>query len=299
MYRAKQRAGAAWELFDDALRAHAVARLDLEGELRHALDEGELRVFYQPVVTLDERAVSAEALVRWQHPTRGLVFPADFIPIAEETGLIVPLGRYVLEEACRQLAVWRRTQPTLAGLTIAVNLSARQLADRDLHRWIADLLTEHGLEPSALCLEITESVLLDESGNATDALRALHDLGVQLALDDFGTGYSSLLSLRRHPVQVLKLDRSFVSGLGHNDSDTAIVGSVIQLAHSLGLRAVAEGVETEEQRDALRSLGCECAQGYLWSPPLPADQAGPLLRSLPVRPDGEAPGKVLSLPRRR
>jgi EAL domain-containing protein (putative c-di-GMP-specific phosphodiesterase class I) len=277
MYRAKGRGGGLWELFDEELRAHAVARLDLEDALRRALEEGELRVFYQPVTTLDERPVSAEALVRWQHPAHGLISPADFIPIAEETGLIVPLGQFVLEEACRQLAEWRRSDPALAELTIAVNLSTRQLADPGLPERVCEVLTANGLDPSVLCLEITESVLMDDVGTPANSLLALHELGVQLAVDDFGTGYSSLLSLRRFPVQVLKLDRSFVSGLGRNERDTAIVGSVIQLAHALGLVAVAEGVETEAQLEALVSLGCDRAQGYLWSPPVPPDAARDLL----------------------
>ena len=278
MYRAKRRSGGAWELFDEGLRAHAVARLELERELRDALHRGELRVFYQPVVDLDERPVAAEALVRWQHPVRGIVPPVEFIPLSEQTGLIVPLGKYVLEEACRQLAEWHR-DPATAHLQIKVNLSARQLADPGLPRWVEELLARHGLTPSSLCLEITESVLLDESGTPAEALQALHAHGVQLAVDDFGTGHSSLLSLRRFPVQVLKLDRSFVSGLGRNDSDTAIVGSVIGLAHSLGLTAVAEGVETREQLEKLRSFGCDLAQGFLWSRPVPAEEAADLLRA--------------------
>jgi diguanylate cyclase (GGDEF)-like protein len=291
MYRAKGRGGGSWELFDEELRAHAVARLDVEDALRRALDGGQLRVFYQPVVTLDERPVSAEALVRWQHPVRGLISPADFIPLAEETGLIVPLGRFVLEEACRQLARWRRADPALEGLAMAVNLSARQLADPGLCEWVRAVLERNALDPSSLCLEITESVLVDDAGTAAESLLALNELGVRLAVDDFGTGYSSLLSLRRFPVQELKLDRSFVSGLGRNDRDTAIVGSVIQLAHALGLLAVAEGVETEEQLASLRSLGCDRAQGYLWSPPVPADEAGGFLSARRAQNHDERPGQ--------
>jgi diguanylate cyclase (GGDEF)-like protein/PAS domain S-box-containing protein len=278
MYRAKRRGGGAWELFDEEVRADAVARLDLEEALRRALEERELRVYYQPVLTLDEQPVSAEALVRWLHPERGVVPPSEFIPLAEETGLIVPLGRFVLEEACGQLAAWRRTEPGLAGLGVTVNLSGRQLADPGLPAWIGEVLERNDLDASALCLEITESILVDDAGTAAESLLALRELGVRLAVDDFGTGYSSLLSLRRFPVQVLKLDRSFVSGLGRNERDTAIVGSVIDLAHGLGLIAVAEGVETCAQLEALRSFGCDQAQGYLWSPPVPAAEAGALLR---------------------
>jgi diguanylate cyclase (GGDEF)-like protein/PAS domain S-box-containing protein len=277
MYRAKKRTGARWALFDDQLRASAIARLELERELRAAIDRKDLRVFYQPVVTLEEGTVAVEALVRWQHPTRGMVSPAEFIPTAEETGLIAPLGEFVLEEACAQLATWR-SDPAMAELSVTVNLSGRQLTDPDLPARVAALLARHRLAPGALCLEITESVLMEETGTAAESLQALHELGVNLAVDDFGTGYSSLLSLRRFPVGVLKLDRFFVAGLGRNESDTAIVGSVIQLAHSLGLLAVAEGVETEDQLIALRALGCDRAQGYLWSRPLPPAEVEQLLR---------------------
>ena len=271
MYRAKRRAGAGWAPFDDQLRAGALARLDMERDLRVAIEDHQLRVFYQPVVTLDGHVLAVEALVRWQHPVRGLISPVEFIPTAEETGLIVPLGEFVLEEACAQLVRWR-SRPATADLTVTVNLSGRQLADPGLADRVAEILRRHRLAPRTLCLEITESVLMDETGTAAESLTALNRLGVVLAVDDFGTGYSSLLSLRRFPVQVLKLDQSFVAGLGRNDRDTAIVGSVIQLAHALGLQAVAEGVETEEQLRALRTFACDRAQGYLWSRPLaPAD----------------------------
>jgi EAL domain-containing protein (putative c-di-GMP-specific phosphodiesterase class I) len=212
-----------------------------------------------------------EALVRWQHPTRGLVPPADFIPIAEETGLIVPLGEFVLRTACAQVAAWTE----LAGrpLTLAVNLSGRQLLQPDLADLVAEVVAETGIAPSALWLEMTESVLMEDT--AGEALLRIAGLGVQLAVDDFGTGYSSLVYLRRFPVGLLKLDRTFVSGVGHEPQDTAIVQAVIGLAKALGLRALAEGVEKPEQREVLTAMGCDLAQGYLWSPPVPADEVYP------------------------
>jgi diguanylate cyclase (GGDEF)-like protein len=277
MYRAKERGRGRAELFDDAMRQRALARLDMEGELRHAIESGELRLQYQPVMDLAcETVKGVEALVRWEHPTRGLVPPAEFIPLAEETGLIVPLGTWVLRTACAQLASWC-CQPgdAAAGLTMAVNLSGRQLAQPDLVDMVAGIVAETGIDPARLCLEITESVLMEESAGI--ALVRLHDLGVRLAVDDFGTGYSSLLYLRRFPVDTLKLDQYFVSGLGHNAQDTTIVRATIDLAHALGLVALAEGVEEPEQREVLRTMGCDLGQGFLWSRPVAAEQITRLL----------------------
>jgi diguanylate cyclase (GGDEF)-like protein/PAS domain S-box-containing protein len=267
-YRAKERGRDRIELFDENMRAGAVARLDLEGALRVALERGELRVHYQPVIELGTGRIDGfEALVRWQHPAKGLVPPAEFIPIAEETGLIVPLGEFVLRTACAQVAQWTR----IAGrpLTLAVNLSGRQLMQPDFPDLVAQVVAETGIAPCDLWLEMTESVLME--GAAGDALTRIAGLGVQLAIDDFGTGYSSLVYLRRFPVSLLKLDRTFVSGVGSDLQDTAIVEAVIGLAKALGLRALAEGVELPEQRDVLESMGCDLAQGYLWSPALAPD----------------------------
>ncbi len=265
-FRAKARGRSRFELFDVAMRDEALARLHLERELRVAADDGQLRVHYQPVLTAWGRLVSVEALVRWEHPDRGLLPPNDFIPLAEETGLIVGLGTWVLREACRQAAVWRGTAP---GLTVAVNLSTRQLLEPGLAGLVAGILTGAGLPPGALCLELTESALIEDEVRTLECLDELRALGVQIALDDFGTGYSSLLYLRQFPVQILKLDRSFVGGLAENAQDAAIVGSTIELAHALGLQAVAEGVETAQQLEALRRLDCDLMQGYLFSRPLP------------------------------
>jgi EAL domain-containing protein (putative c-di-GMP-specific phosphodiesterase class I) len=243
-----------------------MSRLSLEVELRRAVDAGQLRLHYQPVMSRDEELVSAEALLRWQHPDRGLLGPEDLIGLAEDTGLIVPIGAWAVGEACRQLAEWRRTSPELS---VAVNLSTRQLMEPGLHAMVSDALSSSGLPGEAISLELTESTLARDATRAGHLLTELRGLGVRLAVDDFGTGYSSLLYLRNFPVQVLKLDRCFVAGLTENVEDAAIIRSTIGLAHALGLEAIAEGVETREQYDTLRTNGCDLMQGYLWSPPLP------------------------------
>ncbi|HEX9991780.1 MAG TPA: EAL domain-containing protein [Acidimicrobiales bacterium] len=273
MYRAKARGRARRELFEERIRRDARARAQLAEELAGAVDGGQLVVHYQPVISLrDGRARGAEALVRWRHPERGLLLPGEFIPLAEATGLIVPMGSWLFGVALDQLVTWSRDDPELAGrLTVHVNVSARQLVDSGLVRMVAEGLERTGLHPSALCLEITESVLMDESPATTGAIEALCGLGVQLALDDFGTGYASLTYLRSFPVGALKVDRSFVSGLGRGGEDDAIVAAVVDLAHALGLEAVAEGVETEEQLRCLRDLGCDAAQGFRFARPGPAD----------------------------
>jgi diguanylate cyclase (GGDEF)-like protein/PAS domain S-box-containing protein len=269
MYRAKERGRDRIEVFDDEMRARAMSRLETEAALRHAIDNGELRVHYQPIVDLDgERVVGVEALVRWQHPERGLVPPLDFIPLAEETGLIVPIGSYVLSEACTTIANWNKAHRDRPPLAVSVNLSARQLASPGLPNVVAGVLVRSGLARELLCLEITESVLMEDADTSRDLLESLKRLGVTIAVDDFGTGYSSLLYLRRFPVDVLKIDRSFVAGLGTSSEDSAIVSGVIGLAHALGLRSVAEGVEQPGQAVELGMLGCDTAQGFYWSRPL-------------------------------
>jgi len=273
MYRAKERGRNRIESFQRGMRAIALERLEVESDLRRALDRGELRVHYQPVVRLSGAAMlGVEALVRWEHPERGLVPPGEFIPVAEETGLIQPLGAFVLTESCRQVAAWNRSNPDRAPLSVAVNLSARQMSATDLTRLVLRALNDSGLEPGLLCLEITESVLMEDVCASRNVLVSLKELGVRLGIDDFGTGYSSLLYLRRFPVDFLKVDRSFVSGLGENSEDGAIVAGVLGLAHALGVEAIAEGVEQPEQADKLAGLGCEIAQGFLWSKPLPPEE---------------------------
>jgi diguanylate cyclase (GGDEF)-like protein/PAS domain S-box-containing protein len=270
MYRAKELGKARCEVFDESMRDQAVERLDLEGGLRHALERGELRVLYQPQVELATgRIVGAEALVRWQHPERGMVVPPLFIPIAEQTGLIVPIGAWVLEEACRQAAAWRATSGR--DLSISVNVSPRQLAEDDFEAVVERVLGATGLEPRLLCLEITESAVMADPAAATTVLERLKRLGVRLAIDDFGVGYSSLSQLKTLlPVDTIKVDKSFVDGVPGEDQ--AIVDAVLRLADGLGLTAVAEGVETREQVDALLDMGCVLAQGFHFArPQTPSD----------------------------
>jgi diguanylate cyclase (GGDEF)-like protein/PAS domain S-box-containing protein len=270
MQRAKAQGRSRHEVFDDSLRAAVVVRFETELALRAALERSELRVWYQSLVSLaDPGIVGAEALLRWEHPGRGLLSPAEFIPVAEQTGLIVPIGNWVLGEACRQLAEWRRRRaPRLA---VSVNVSAVQLAQPDLPRTVADILAQEAVDPAAVWLEITESVLMDDPESALGTLTALKHLGIRLAIDDFGTGYSSLSYLRRFPIDALKIDRSFVRGLGHDDDDAAVVRLIIHLARDLGLVVMAEGVETEEQLEELISLGCDRAQGFYFARPVESD----------------------------
>lgn len=275
--RAKERGRACVEVFNGVIRARAVERLETERALRRALDRKELRLAYQPLVSLtDGRIMGAEALVRWKHPDKGWVAPAEFVPIAEDTGLIVPIGRWVLHEACRQGAAWQE-HPFGGEMKMAVNLSARQLARPDFVDVVMGALDASGIEPARLCVEITESVVMDESESLAGGLRAIRDLGVQVAIDDFGTAYSSLSYLTRFPVDVLKVDRSFVKGLGHDTHSSAIVAAVIGLAHALDLEATAEGVETAEQLHHLRELACDSAQGHYFAKPGPSEQIDALL----------------------
>ena len=270
MYAAKDLGRARAELYDTGSRDRAVRYLRTGNELHHALERGEMRVFYQPIMSLEtQRIAGFEALVRWEHPERGLVGPDQFIGLAEETGLIVPLGAWVLEDACRQAVQWHEQG---AAITISVNLSPRQLAEPTLPETIAAVLKSTGVDPDLVWLEITESTLMRDAESAVSMLHALTALGVHLSVDDFGTGYSSMTYLKRFPVEALKVDRSFVDGLGTEPEATAICTAVVSLAHALGMRAVAEGVETPDQLASLRTLGCELAQGYLFGRPAPPDR---------------------------
>jgi diguanylate cyclase (GGDEF)-like protein/PAS domain S-box-containing protein len=283
MYRAKDRGRARYELFDEVMRARAIARLRLENELRHAVDGSELRLHYQPIVTLRDGSIDGfEALLRWEHPERGLVGPDEFIPVAEECGLIEPIGRWVLEEACGQAARWQRLRPDGPPLEVSVNLSARQVSQRDFPEVVGEVLRRTDLEPPCLALEITESVLLEESEVPAGVLRALRAMGVRLVLDDFGTGYSSLGYLKRLQLDALKIDRSFVDGLGTEPEGTAIVHAVVGMGRALSLSVIAEGVETDGQVAALRRLGCDRAQGYWFAAPAPSEEAGALLEGDPL-----------------
>ena len=279
MYRAKERGRARIEIFDAAIRARLLDRLETEQALRRALKEGELRLHYQPIVRCSDTHLQAvEALVRWERPGVGLVGPAEFIAVAEDSDLIIPIGRWVLAEACAQLGRWQAARPSLQGLRIGVNLSARQFTDPDLVSIVAEELARAAVPPQALTLEITESVLMEEVEATAETLRLLKQLGVGLSIDDFGTGYSSLSYLKQFPVDVVKIDRSFVGGLGTDPDDHAIVHAVVSLAHALSLEAVAEGVETERQLHELRRLGCDGAQGFLLGRPEPAHPSGPSVR---------------------
>ena len=280
MYRAKSEGKGRYALYEPSMHEHVLERLALKADLQRAVIADEFAVHYQPIVTLQTGGiVGVEALVRWQHPSRGLVFPADFIGLAEETGLILPLGRHVLKEACDQVANWRRQGHSKLG--VSVNLSARQLASRTLSGEVTDVLSACSLDASALTLEITESTLLD-SQIVVSRLVELRKLGVRIAIDDFGTGYSSLNYLNRFPVDALKIAKPFVEGLGTCSDQDRLVAAILRLGATMGLQTVAEGIELEEQRDRLRQLKCRYGQGYLYSRPVPADELDSVLVSARV-----------------
>jgi diguanylate cyclase (GGDEF)-like protein/excisionase family DNA binding protein len=278
LYRSKRDPSLRYALFEPSMSDATLERVDLENDLRQALDRDELRLHYQPIVDLaTDRVVGLEALVRWDHPRRGLVQPLSFIPLAEETGLILPIGEWVLAMACRQAHEWRTRYPD-NPLLMSVNLSARQFSQPDLVDTITRILAETKLPAEALELEITESVLMDESETGIRTLRRLRDLGARLVLDDFGTGYSSLSYLKHLPLDTIKIDRSFVTGLGERDqANLPIVEAVISLAHGLGIEVVAEGIETVGEASKLRELGCDRGQGYVYSRPIPAQQISRLM----------------------
>jgi diguanylate cyclase (GGDEF)-like protein/PAS domain S-box-containing protein len=279
MYRAKANGKARHEIFDQAMHTRAMELLQLENDLRHAVERREFEVYYQAIVECASGRVSGfEALVRWQHPLRGTVSPADFIPLAEETGLIIPLGLEVLRQACAQTARWQREFAAEKPLTISVNLSPKQLKQPDLVEQIRDILEESGLPPRSLRLELTESLVMENAEFAAQVMRRLKLIGLQLSLDDFGTGYSSLSHLHRFPFDILKIDKSFVMRLGEDRGSEKIVKTILMLASELDMAAVAEGVETEEQAAHLRALDCDYGQGYLFSKPLPAQSAETLLQ---------------------
>jgi diguanylate cyclase (GGDEF)-like protein/PAS domain S-box-containing protein len=283
MYRAKEMGRNNYQLFTPAMNARAVLRLSLESGLRRGLERGEFALYYQPIVTLGSRSIAGvESLVRWRHPERGLIEPADFIPLAEDSRLILPLGQWVLEQACLQMRLWR--EAGLAPLRIAVNLSARQFQQRDLIRTVHQALKEARLSPASLELEITESAAMQNVDLTVGMLYGLREMGVRIAMDDFGTGHSSLSYLKRFPIDAIKIDQSFIRDMTVDPYDAAIVSGVVDMAHSLKLRVVAEGVESEEQAAFLRGLRCDEMQGYLFARPLPAEgllevlRAGPLAR---------------------
>ncbi|MEP6919852.1 MAG: bifunctional diguanylate cyclase/phosphodiesterase [bacterium] len=278
MYRAKESGKARFEMFDFSMHSHAVALLQLENDLRRAIEREEFQVYYQPIMNLGNDEIAGfEALVRWNHPERGLVPPGDFIPTAEDTGLIVDIGRFVLRESCRQMQEWQTTIPS-KELTISVNLSGKQFAQPDLVDQVKQILDETGLDAKYLKLEITESVVMENAEIASTMLMQLCNLGVHLCIDDFGTGYSSLSYLHRFPVKTLKIDRTFIGRMGPTGENSEVVRTINTLASNLGMVVVAEGVETEEQSAQLKAMKCGFGQGYLFARPLEAEAAAIFVR---------------------
>jgi diguanylate cyclase (GGDEF)-like protein/PAS domain S-box-containing protein len=279
MYRAKAAGGSAYRVYDETMHAETAARLELETDLRHALAGDQFTLHYQPVVDLRPggRVVGMEALLRWRHPRRGMIPPDDFIPVAEETGLIVPIGEWVLRQACHQVPVWKERLGVDAPFTISVNLSPRQFLNRDLEERIHRILEETGTNPQWLAVEITESSVLESLDHSAAVLTVLRDAGLRVYMDDFGTGYASLAYLHRLPLDAIKIDRSFISGITTGSRERKLVASMLALAQSLGLPTIAEGVTSEQECDMLRGMGCEYAQGFLFSPALPPAEAGAML----------------------
>lgn len=272
MYQAKSRGKARYEIFDPRMDVAAIRRLELETELRRAIDKKELRVYYQPEVEIESgRLVGMEALVRWEHPERGLISPSEFIAVAEETGLILPIGRWILYEACRQAKEWQDKYRRDLALMVSINLSGKHFQQATLIEEVVDVLKKTGIDPKHVILEITESVAMEGAETTIEILTRLKKLGVLLAIDDFGTGFSSLSYLKRFPVDLLKIDKSFVDGIALKGPDNAIVQAIISLGHALGLKVIAEGVETVEQVQELRALGSELGQGFFYSVPLSDD----------------------------
>ena len=278
LYHAKETGRARFEVFDHTMRTRTVERLSLENDLRRALERDQLHIAYQPIVSLRDGSITAlEALLRWDHPTRGAVSPAVFIPVAEEAGVVEALGRWVLESACRQVAQWQAQHPHARALDVSVNLSARQFREGRLEETVAGALAVSGIDPRTLLLEITESILLDESERASATIRRISQLGARFVLDDFGTGYSSLAYLAALPIHGLKIDRSFVAALGKDSRSSAITSAILRMGHALSVEVIAEGVEHEHQLRALRQLGCQLAQGFLLHRPASAPATARLL----------------------
>ena len=284
MYEAKKKGKAVYQVFHPDMGSRAAEHLQLAAEMNRAIERGEFRVHYQPLVELETGRISeVEALVRWEHPERGLLPPGEFLSLAEETGLILPIGRFVLREACREARELQRRYPSEPPLMLGVNLSARQFRQPDLIGEISETLEETGLDPRTLKLEITESVAVDDVESTVATLRELKEMGVVLAIDDFGTGYSSLAYIKRFPIDVLKIARPFVDGLGVDPEDTALVRATIAFAKALKLAVTGEGIETAEQLVQLRALGCDTGQGYYFAKPLPGEAVGELFSAAQVR----------------
>jgi diguanylate cyclase (GGDEF)-like protein len=282
MSRAKAAGRGRYEMFDRAMQTRAVARLRMETDLRGAVERGEFEVYYQPLIALDSgRVTELEALLRWNHPVRGIVAPLDFIPLAEEIGLIIPIGNWVLTEACRQVREWQQRYPRPDPLSLSVNLSVKQFAQPDFVAHTAGIVRASGLDAHCLKLEITESIAIDDPERTRGMLDELRSLGVRMYLDDFGTGYSSLGQLHRLSLDAIKIDRSFVMRMDEGPMHLQLVHTVRDLARNIGVSVIAEGVESTAQLEVLRGLGCESAQGYLFSRPVPAGETARLLERDP------------------
>jgi diguanylate cyclase (GGDEF)-like protein/PAS domain S-box-containing protein len=280
MYRAKAQGRARYQVFDSGMHSSAVLQLQMENDLRRALERKEFRAFYQPTVSLLNGTLTGfEALMRWQHPQRGLTLPEEFIPLAEETGLIIPMGLWILREACGQMKTWMERFPAQRGLTISVNLSSVQIGESDFVEQVERILKETAIDPNSLTLEMTESVLMAHPEEAINRLQQLRNLGVRLHIDDFGTGYSSLSYLHHLPVDTLKIDRSFVSRIGKDEEKGEIVGTIATLAHNLGMEVIAEGVENAVQLSQVKALQCESAQGFYFAKPMRSEDAEKLIQA--------------------
>jgi EAL domain-containing protein (putative c-di-GMP-specific phosphodiesterase class I) len=278
MYRAKAGGKARFEIFDSDMHSKAMARLQLENDMRRAVEREEFVVHYQPIVHLKTGRVDAfEALIRWNHPERGLVSPAEFIPVAEETGMIVPIGEFVMRQACRQTRAWQIKHPDVSNLRISVNLSVHEFSKPNLVETMERILFESGLDPRFLKLEITESAIMESIDFVTRTLKMLRERQIELSIDDFGTGYSSLCYLHRFPMDTLKIDQAFVREMHTTDENFHIVRTIVTLAQALNMSVVAEGIETEQQAEDLTRLGCEFGQGFLFSRPVSANQAETLI----------------------
>ena len=272
--------GAAILMEGETTSFDAVERLKLEGDMRRALDRREFKIHFQPIVSLETWKIAGfEALLRWQHPDRGLVLPEDFIPLAEDTGLIIPIAKWVLLEACRQTSAWQATFPSNPPISVSVNLSSKNLAQPDLIGEVDRALADSGLSGASLGLEITESALIQNTEQAMSVLASLRALNIKLHIDDFGTGYSSLSYLQQFPIDSLKIDKSFTARLPEDGQNAEIVRTIMSLAQNLGLSVIAEGVETREQAESLRQLNCKLAQGFFFHRPLDTDQVASLLRA--------------------
>jgi len=295
MYHAKEN-DKDWVVFDQKMHTRALTLLQLETDLRSAIERNELCMYYQPIIGLDSMKLSGfESLVRWNHPQRGLVPPSEFIPVSEETGLIVPMTLWILRTSCRQLVEWQRKYPDSKDLVVSVNLSGKHFAQKDLVGQIRSILIETQINPACLKLELTESAVMENAERVISMLQEIRELGIHLSIDDFGTGYSSLSYLHRFPINTLKVDRSFVGTMEEGTENGEIVRTIVALAKTLNLNVVAEGIETIHQLHQLRVLGCEYGQGYLFSRPVPVEEAEKLLNDK-SRWQNIIPGKTLILP---